>query len=275
MAKSQTIVSKITAARAKELYGNLAQSNYYQVHFGGLKTNLIKHLQNITFNNQLGFNVNNFITQDLGLLCSEANLPASSYATSEVKDNYMGISQEFAHTRLYTDVDFSFYVDNNYNTLRFFEGWMDYISGGNSPGSSTKRKEPAAGSDPRTNIYRRFNYPDDYKVNSMYITKFNRDAQFAATSSVLVYTFINAFPKSITSIPVSYGPAETLKVSITFNYDRYLVAKEFVKGTEEENSVLESGLISDKIVELQNNPNYQGPGSFILDENGNAIGVTE
>ena len=40
----------------------------------------------------------------------------------------MGISQEFAHTRLYTDFDFTFYVDNDYNNLRFFEGWIDFIS---------------------------------------------------------------------------------------------------------------------------------------------------
>lgn len=273
MAKSQTIISKITASRAKQLYGNLAQNNYYQVHFGSLNTNLLKHLKDITFNNQSGFNVNNFITQDLGLLCSEANLPASSYATSEVKDNYMGISQEFAHTRLYTDVDFSFYVDNDYNTLRFFEGWMDYISGGNEV-----NVEPAAGSDARTNIYRRFNYPDDYKVNSMYITKFNRNVQLAETSPVLVYTFINAFPKSLTSVPVSYGPAEVLKVSVTFNYDRYLVAKEFVKGTTNQNSTTQLPAYAraqEETLRLQQDPNYQGSGSFRFDANGIPIGVNE
>ena len=42
----------------------------------------------------------------------------------------MGIPQEFAHTRLYTDIDFTFYVDNDYNNLKVFEGWMDFISSG-------------------------------------------------------------------------------------------------------------------------------------------------
>ena len=65
-----------------------------------------------------------------GLLCSSASLPGTSLATAEVKDNFMGVSQEFAHTRIYTDIDFTFYVDHDYNNLRFFEGWIDYISGG-------------------------------------------------------------------------------------------------------------------------------------------------
>jgi hypothetical protein len=63
-------------------------------------------------------------------LCADATLPTSSFATSEVKDNFQGINQQFAHTRLYIDSDFTFYVDYNYNMIKFFEGWMDYVSGG-------------------------------------------------------------------------------------------------------------------------------------------------
>ena len=37
------------------------------------------------------------------------------------------------------------------------------------------------------------------------------------------YQFINAFPKSMSSVPVSYGPADILKVTVSFNYDRYIV----------------------------------------------------
>jgi hypothetical protein len=52
----------------------------------------------------------------------------------------------------------------------------------------------------------------------MYITKFERNYK-----NELVYQFRNVFPKSMTSIPVSYGSAELLKVNVTFNYDRYVV----------------------------------------------------
>ena len=120
----------------------------------------------------------------------------------------MGIPQEFAHTRLYTDIDFTFYVDEDYNTLNIFEGWMEYISSGATINPQVK------------NFYRRFRYPDDYKVNTMTITKFEKNFQ-----RTLMYQFKNAFPKSITSLPVTYGAADLLKVTVTFNYDRYVVTR--------------------------------------------------
>ena len=123
----------------------------------------------------------------------------------------MGIPQEFAHTRLYTDIDFTFYVDNNYTMLRFFEGWMDYISSGSERQGVTDRVKP---------YYRRMKYPDDYKVDTMTITKFERNYD-----REIQYQFMNAFPKSVTPIPVTYGEAELLKVSVSFNYDRYIMKR--------------------------------------------------
>ena len=52
------------------------------------------------------------------LLCSEASLPGSVLQLAEVRDNFMGIPQEFAHTRLYTDIDFTFYIDYDYTNLQ-------------------------------------------------------------------------------------------------------------------------------------------------------------
>jgi len=62
------------------------------------------------------------------------------------------------------------------------------------------------------------NYPDNYKVQTMFISKFERDF-----NSQIDYQFINAFPKLVTAIPVSYGAADLLKVSVQFTYDRYIV----------------------------------------------------
>tara|TARA_B100000902_G_C26720775_1_gene626498 strand:+ start:80 stop:589 length:510 start_codon:yes stop_codon:yes gene_type:complete len=153
-------------------------------------------------------NVRNFLSRDAGILCSDASLPASAYATGEVKDNFMGIPQEFAHTRLYTDIDFTFYVDQDYTSLSIFEGWMDFISSGVSNNLSDK------------GFFRRFRYPDDYKVNTMTITKFEKNLE-----RTLMYEFKNAFPKSITSLPVTYGTADLMKVTVSFNYDRYVVTR--------------------------------------------------
>ena len=189
----------------RELVGDLSQTNHYMVSFSALNSTLMSYIQK-----RIGFqeDVRNFLSRKTGLLCSEASLPTSSFATGEVRDNFMGIPQEFAHTRLYTDIDFTFYVDSNYVNLKIFESWMDYISGGSE----------AEISELDENYYRRMNYPDNYKVQTMFISKFERDF-----NSQIDYQFINAFPKLVTAIPVSYGAADLLKVSVQFTYDRYIV----------------------------------------------------
>ena len=199
-----------------ELFGNLSQSNFYEVYITtdwSSEEGMKKFLKNSDV--QKSYNLDeNFVTRNLGLLCSDAVLPASAFATSEVKDNFMGVNQEFAHTRLYTDFDFSFYVDDNYNSIRFFEGWIDYISSGSEdPGPISDGANPSV-----SNYYRRMRYPDTYKCQSVTITKFEKNLK-----NSIKYSFINAFPKTISAIPVTYGAADILRVTVSFNYDRYLI----------------------------------------------------
>ena len=49
----------------------------------------------------------------------------------------------------------------------------------------------------------------------------------------LVYNFVNGFPKGLTAVPVSYGPADLLKVTVTFNFDRYVVSREVISTLSE------------------------------------------
>ena len=190
----------------KEKLGKLSLTNQYQVNFSSLKKTITDYLESIGIDN-----AKDFLSRDAGLLCSDASLPASAFATGEVKDNFMGIPQEFAHTRLYTDIDFTFYVDEDYTMLRVFEGWMDYISSGaDADGVGVGQR----------GFYRRFKYPNDYKCDTMSITKFEKNIE-----RTLLYEFVNAFPKSITSLPVTYGAADLLKVTVSFNYDRYVMTR--------------------------------------------------
>ena len=99
---------------------------------------------------------------------------------------------------------------------------MDYITSG---------AETEVG-DLQKPFYRRMRYPDTYKVSSMYISKFEKNLNRALT-----YQFINTFPKSITPIPVTYGSADLLKVSVSFNYDRYVVNRK-----RRQPSILSAGL---------------------------------
>ena len=52
------------------------------------------------------------------------------------------------------------------------------------------------------------------------IIKFDRDHK-----KELEYTFIGLFPKNLSSIPVSYGTSDILKVNVAFEYERYIAGK--------------------------------------------------
>jgi len=207
-----SLVQKLTMQEMRRKIGALSLNNQYLVNIPISKT-LKNHFEKSY--GEGGKNIPSFVTGKLGFLCAEATLPVTSFATGEVKGDFMGVPQEFAHTRLYADMDLTFYVDSDYQALRFFEGWMDYISGAS---------EVAASTDTNTNVYRRFRYPEDYKIQGIEILKFERDHKTS-----LSYKFVNAFPKGLVSIPVSYGSAELLKITATFNYDRYVVERNKIK----------------------------------------------
>ena len=191
-------------AVANRLMGPLAQTNHFLVTISSLTPEVESYLQSFT----KASDVRRFLSERSGILCNDASLPTTSYATAEVKDNFMGIPQQYAHTRVYTDIDFTFYVDEEYTLLKIFEGWMEYISSGANPLMEQETKS----------FYRRMRYPDSYKCNTLYINKFEKNF-----NRTMRYQFINAFPKSMSSVPVSYGPADILKVTVSFNYDRYIV----------------------------------------------------
>jgi hypothetical protein len=221
-------IQRLTMLDAQTYLGDLARVNNYQVYIEngwGVASNgstpFIDHLNNQNLQPIYGVTFNTEFQRLLSFACAEATLPASTYATSEVKDNFMGVPQEFAHTRINTDIDFSFYVNRDYTTLTFFEAWMDYISGGNS----NQLQEPSL-YNTTSNYYRRYNYPKFYKNETgFYIKKFEKNYIVPGAPS-LTYQLINAFPKSMSSIPLSYGEAEIMKVTVTMNYDRYRVFRE-------------------------------------------------
>ena len=204
---------KLNMSQIRDKIGNLSLTNQYLVKLpiGKDILDYIKEYYQPEFDN---YSIKEF-GPNLGFYCAEATLPVSSYATAEVKDNILGVTQEFAHTRLYTDLDLTFYVDSNYDVLRYFELWMDFISAGEK-----KFQNSQSGSAFLPTYFRRFKYPDQYKTSQMSIVKFERDYEDS-----LSYNFMNAFPKGLTSIPVSYGSADLLKVTVTFNYDRYVVIR--------------------------------------------------
>ena len=201
---AETTIKPYNLSVAKNLIGPLAQTNHFQVTFSSLRPSVESYLRDYLKVDD----IRNFLSRRAGILCDSASLPTTAYATAEVRDNFMGVPQQFAHTRIYTDLDFSFYVDEDYNLLKIFEGWMEYISSGAN--TSTLQDDRA--------YFRRMRYPDSYKCDTMYINKYEKNFK-----KTMRYRFVNVFPKAMSAVPVAYGPADILKVNVSFNFDRYIV----------------------------------------------------
>ena len=141
------------------------------------------------------------------LSCSEASLPGSSVATMDITNDYHGVTEKHGYRRMYDDrADFQFYVDSDYKMIGYFESWIAYITGDNERRSSS-------------NYTYRVQYPKDYRTNFL-ITKFERNLE----GKYLRYEFIDAFPSSINSMPISYDASQLLKVSVSLSYSRYVVS---------------------------------------------------
>ena len=193
--KSSSVVSNLL---------NTAQSSYYKVTL--VVPEAVKR--------KLQSGNDAYSIDNINLLCCEASLPGSSLTTHEANNDYHGVTEKMAYRRMYDEVlSLTFYVDRDYRVIELFETWMNYISGVDVTNKS-----------PYTNY--RMAYPNSYK-NDIFVNKFERD-QFkrdvsggTTYRSNLEYTFIQAFPLSLTAIPVSYEAGEVLKCNVSFNYIRY------------------------------------------------------
>ena len=184
---------------------------------------------------------------DLSFLCNSTSLPGSSFSTTENLQDYYGVNQKYAYRRDFDDLSLDFYVDAKYQTLKFFEQWMDYISSPNGDSNYSVVTD----SDPSSEIaFYRFKYPREqggYKCR-IDLHKFDRD--YDKTKNDILYSFVNAFPRSLSSMPVSYDGSSLLKCSVTFAFDRYFVNRN--GGIQEANDTVDT-------TTPVNNPSANGP----------------
>ena len=184
----------------------LAQTSHYEVRFGRAVGGLGNYLRKRGVDKR-------FIAGEMGLLCNQASLPGSQLATANITGAYTGITEKFAHSRIYVPITLNFYVDDDYKVIKFLEHWMEYTAGGtHAPGG---RIGPITQS--KSNYYVRMQYPDDYRMEETKIMKFERDY-----SNNLEYTFFNLFPQNLGAIQVGYDASKILTASCTFEYTRYV-----------------------------------------------------
>jgi hypothetical protein len=181
--------------------------------------------------------------EKLNLLCAETSLPGSSLLTSEAVDDRTGVTERHAYRRNYgQQIDLTFYVDaEKYLPITFFETWIAIIAGEGLQVQNTRN----------SNYNFRFRYPNEYQAKQgLKIKKFERDyysqrrksnpledivniiagTDLGTTVTTksgpdIEYEFLNAFPISINSMPISYDTSQLLKCTVSFAYTRYIVNK--------------------------------------------------
>ena len=188
------------------IIGNVAQTSHYQVFFDGLSGDLLAHLSSKGVNRR-------FIGENAGLLCSTAMLPGSNLSTASITGNFTGVTEKFVHTRMFDQMSLQFYVDKEYKMIKFMEHWMEYITNGSGENKSN------------VGYHYRMKYPREprsgYKCDKTKIVKFDRDYK-----NQIEYTFFGMFPLGLSSTAVQYGTSDALKMSVTFNYERYIAGRE-------------------------------------------------
>ena len=214
---------------------NLAQTSVYQLKIQpptGLFSLLRETGRDLDYN-RAGENIE--------LLCDSAVLPGSSFATHEPTNDYAGVTERMAYRRMYDGtLDLSFMVDRSYNVIEMLDGWLDFISGVGITGSRQSYKSRHANY--------RMTYPEQYRTE-IYLVKFEKDIKYPEqgddvsreaefrSPKTLQYTFVGAFPSSVTSTPVSYGPSDILRVNVSFSYMRYVRERKDVKLSDFRNSL--------------------------------------
>ena len=151
--------------------------------------------------------------EKLQLFCSETTLPGSALLTANLDNDFTGVSEKYAHRRQFDEeISLTFYCDaKEYLPVRYFESWMSYMT------NDTRDSH-------NNTFYYRMKFPKKYK-SSIEITKFEKNLMskepIRNRTKPLTYTFIDAFPKTISSMPVTYDASDLLKCTVSFSYTRY------------------------------------------------------
>jgi len=152
--------------------------------------------------------------QKMKLMCTQAEIPGTSFVESSVTGHHQGITEAFPNLRNFPPLDLVFYADADHVILEVLESWMSYIN-------------PIFDSGIRdNNAFTRFNYPEDYK-ETIHLTKFERDTFIRESrnasyqSNMTSYEFVNVWPIDLSSMRVAYGDSNVLRCNVKFAYDRF------------------------------------------------------
>ena len=243
MAQIAPLYARITNARStdggrgslpsvRELYKGLSLSSQFKVSLflnrnNRNADNLDGHLTRCGI-----FDEYSASSYSYDFFASEALLPGANFDMTEQPGSYQGMLEYAPTRRIWPDFEVTYYIDKNYNLLRLFEEWMNYMNPlYNNNGRYIGGVDGQVGFTDH-NSYYRMKYPGKYK-RTLAVTKFERDfwqdpndlQSGQIPQQMISYQLIDAFPKQVTAVPVTYDGSTVTKVTVIFGYTRYLTHK--------------------------------------------------
>lgn len=216
--------------------GGVASSNLFKVTFQEDQRSATKS-ENIVFSKlkdvlpgfiktQLaGDNADGGPARWISLMCDEANLPGTQFATGQLNGLYTGSGQyKYPHTRMFNDLTLSWVCDANMTPLKFLNTWMSSIY--EETDKAGKKYATILQTDPSDVDYRernrstRLTFPDQYTMScSILKAEKNNTSELGRPS--IRYFLEGVYPYAIDSTPLSAGTTQLVKVSANFYYERW------------------------------------------------------
>lgn len=218
---------RINMRSARDIFGSLSQTSQFKVAL---------HLTNTSLETDplMSWLTASGLTKDIArntefdFMCNEAVLPGSNLDTTTEMGSRQGVVENMALKRVYSPVNLTFYVDNNYQIIRIFEEWMNFINPVYGGSGAYDQRGIGFGDSKNRNDFHRMRYPDEYK-RIISIVKFERnfavnpaiDGDLQSVPSV-TYRLLEAYPSSLTAIPLTYEGSTITKCTVEFTYSRYV-----------------------------------------------------
>ena len=205
--------------------GGISASNLYQFSIDAGEGGMRQYLAD---NNFTGTDTGDDIV-NLNLLCNEIQLPGVTYSSHDLTQPKKGITQKMATSKVFNELDVSFYCDAESMPLVFFRSWQDYIMGGlENPQFAYSESNTLSKYEHQVYAQRYYHsYTCDiliHKLEKYGIDKFDFDS-YDASGRKKDYKvgfharLAKAYPYTVSSIPYSAGAAQLVKVTVGFYYE--------------------------------------------------------
>ena len=211
--------------------GGISASNLYSFDFAPLADGgLNKFIKDNT-----GSDLTSTMLQ---LVCNEIQLPGVTYSATDVKSVNKGITQKIAGSKVYNELDISFYMDANSTALQIFRAWQDFITGGRPvKGVSSLYGTKIFGETKFPIFVQQYyhNYACELTINKLEkytsgniptpaVPKEGQKPQdVVAKPPKLANSWkarlYKAYPYTVSSVPYSAAAAQLVKVSVGFYYE--------------------------------------------------------